>query len=89
MKAVSVANSPTKLVSAGNREFLHIYNNGSQTIFLCYDGDSTTLSTTNGMPVPAGGFLALDNDQIRNIQNHDVYAICASGTVDVRIQGAS
>lgn len=88
MKAVSVTSAVTAIVSAGNREFLHIYNNGSENIYLSYDGSSTTLTTVNGLPVPPGGILMLDNDGMRNIQNHDVNAICAAGPVDVRIQGA-
>ena len=89
MKAVSVLNTATKIVDAGNREFLHIYNNGAEPIYLCYDGAvGSGVTTVNGLPVPIGGILMLDNDGHRNVQNHEVYAICAAGPVDVRIQGA-
>jgi hypothetical protein len=89
MKAVTVTNTASKIVSAGNRDFLHLYNNGSEPIYLCYDGDSTNLTTANGLPVPPGGILFLDNDNNRNLQTHDVFAICATGPVDVRCQGVS
>jgi hypothetical protein len=98
MKAVSVGTTPVLLVAAGNREFLHIYNNGGAPVYVCYDGacdssggvNTTTaaLTTANGLPIPPGGILLLDNDAIRNISNHDVYAVSGSAGQDVRIQGA-
>ncbi len=38
MKQVFVSDTPVLLSAAGNRDFLHVRNNGSETIFLCYDG---------------------------------------------------
>jgi hypothetical protein len=40
MKQLAVLSTPTLLASAGNRDFFHIYNNGSESIFLGYDGKS-------------------------------------------------
>jgi hypothetical protein len=94
MKAVTVGTTPTLLDVAGNRDFLNIYNNDSQPIFIQYDGSDsngaspTTLTPTNGWPIPAGGQLYLSNDGHRNVYNKAVYAISVAGGADVRVQGA-
>ncbi len=89
MKAVSVTNAITKIDDAGNRDFINIYNNGGETLFLQYDGgDPTTLTKDNGWPVPAGTWFTISNDGNRNVYNKAVYGITASGAVDVRVQGA-
>jgi hypothetical protein len=90
MKAVTVDSTAggTELSPAGNRDFLHIFNNGSQTLYIQYDGDSTNvLSDANGWPVPAGDYYALDNDGNRNVFNKQVLGFVPSGSVEVRIQG--
>ena len=92
MTQVTVGNTPTKLASAGNREFLAIYNNDSNPIFLCFDGATdaalnVALTVNNGFPLGAGQWMSLNNDEMKNVNNHDVYAISAAGNADVRLQG--
>ena len=92
MTQVTVGTTPTKLASAGNRRYLHIYNNDANPIFLCYDGGTdpagtTALTVNNGFPLASKSFIFLDNDGIRNHYNDDIYAISAAGGADVRIQG--
>lgn len=78
----------TTIDAAGNREFIHIYNIGPETIFLKYDGDAAVLTPANGWPVPANTWYNLDNDGSKPIFNKAVKAITASGTAEIRIQGA-
>lgn len=40
MKQIQVLSTLTLLAPAGNRDFIHIFNNGAETIFLGYDGKS-------------------------------------------------
>jgi hypothetical protein len=95
MQAISVpsGSTPTLIVAAGNRDFLHIYNNGSATVYVCYDSDLTTatstLATTNGIPIPAGGERQLNNDGMKQIFTKPVYAVHGSGSAqELRVQGA-
>ena len=89
MKVVTVDTTAggVELAPAGNRDFLHILNNGAATIYLKYDGSATALTTANGWPVPAGNYFNLDNDGNRNVFNKQVLAISA-GSVEARVQGA-
>jgi len=175
MQQVLVGTNQTLLAPAGNRDFLAIYNNGSGTVYLCFDGDDgistppivttpldrwfgtpvvtyrsisasqaggisvgqlhsganipsnvyvtsivplvnqnpgngpitvnvtpftalgdssgtytfgqTALTANNGFPLPPGTWMNLDNSTFRNVLTHAIYAISASGTNDVRIQG--
>lgn len=93
MKQVTVGTTPTLLSPAGNRDFLNIFNNDTNPVYLQYDGSESstppvTLTVDNGWPVPAGGSLYISNDGNRNLWNHNIYAISAAGGADVRIQGA-
>jgi hypothetical protein len=92
MTAVSVTNVATKIADPGNRDFVHIFNNGAESIFLCYDGsegvNGSNLTTNNGIPVRPNGSYTLDNTGPRQIYNKAVYAIAVAGPVDVRVQGA-
>lgn len=89
MKAVSVLSTITKIDDAGNRDFINVYNNGGETLFIQYDGgDPASLTTANGWPVPPGTWFTISNDGNRNVYGHAVYGICATGPVDVRVQGA-
>lgn len=95
MNAISVAPgaSPTLVAAGGNRNFLHIYNNSASTVYLCYDCDTatatSTLATTNGFPLVAGAAIMLNNDNLRGFGN-PVYAVHADGSnpKELRIQGA-
>lgn len=89
MKSVTCGTTPTLIDGAGNRDYINIYNNGANTVFLQYDGgDPTSLTVSNGWPVPAGTWYVLSNDGNRNVYNKAVYVISAAGGEDLRIQGA-
>ena len=90
MKAVTVDTTigGVQIAAAGNRDFINIYNNSGQTLFISYDGDSAALTVNTGWPIPAGQYFALSNDANRNVYNKEVRGIVAGGTADVRVQGA-
>jgi hypothetical protein len=71
---VTVATTATLIKAAASRQSISIYNNGASTVFVGYD---TAVTTTNGMPIPAGAEREI-RDELA------VYGIVASGTVDVR-----
>lgn len=88
MKAVNVTTTVAEIVSAGNRDFVHIQNVSDETIYFKYDGSATALTTSNGMPVPPAGFLILNNDGSRNLFNKSISAIHGgTGNKEVRVQG--
>lgn len=60
--------------AATTRRSVTIYNNGSQAVYVGFD---TSVTTSNGMPIPAGG-----EREIR--VTSAIYGIVASGTADVR-----
>lgn len=76
----------TLVVPSGNYKFIHIQVLTTDTYFK-YDGSDTALTTSNGIKVTAGNFLNLNNNGTKNIFNHDIYGITASGTADIRVQG--
>lgn len=89
MQSISVLSTETVIVTPGNVAFIHIYNNGAETIFLKFDGDSANaLTVANGWPVPSGAWFSLNNDGNKPLFNKGMTAICAAGPVDARIQGA-
>ncbi len=53
-----------------------IYNNGTVPIFI---GGANTVTTANGMPIPAGGYFTLDKSY------GDIWAISGTAGQDVRI----
>jgi hypothetical protein len=77
--AVSVTASATPLpvTALADRRSMTIFNNSSVTVYV--GGSSVT--TANGMPVPAGAYGPSIDAGPRNI----VYAIVATGTADVRV----
>jgi len=89
MHAANVTDVPSVVVAAGNRDFCHIRNTDQDaTIYVKYDGSATTLAPDNGMPIPPGGTLVLDNDS--RLFNKQVVAVADTGiTVEVRIQGGA
>lgn len=69
--------SASSIVSASaSRIAVSIYNNGSQTVYL---GKDNTVSSTNGMPLVAGGSMSDD------VSSDAWWAVTASGTGDLRI----
>jgi hypothetical protein len=165
MRKVTVGTAATLLAPAGDRDYIAIFNNDSNSIFICFDGDDgilnspvslalttgfsnsatvtsvvvatpeqvvigqlfsgtgvpagvyvtainlnngtltltsftatagssgnytfgSTLTTSNGFPIPAATNIILSNDAHRNVWNKAIYAISVAGGADVRIQGA-
>lgn len=94
MTVVTVGTTPTLIAAAGNRDFIAIFNNDSNSIFVVFDGgdgaadDGTGLTTSNGFPIPAGTNLILSNDGHRNVWNKAIYGISVAGSANVRVQGA-
>lgn len=88
MKAVNVTTTAAEIVAPGNRDFVHIYNNSDEVIYLGYDGSPNALTTSNGFPLAVGGILTLNNDGYRNVFHKGVSAIHGgTGNKEVRIQG--
>ena len=91
MHAATVTDVAALIVAAGNRDFVHIRNNhDTESIWVKYDGSATALTSTNGLPIVAGGLLLLENAGARNIHRNPIYAIADTGkSVNIRIQGAA
>lgn len=86
----------TQIAPAGNRDFIHIYNDSAATAYICYDSDdgsakaggSNALTASNGIPIAPGGFFQLNNDGHRNLYNKPIYAFIVGGG-NLRLQGMS
>jgi hypothetical protein len=82
-RAVTVTTTATRLDSTTDDadgpfgQGLAIYNNGSATIYL----GGSDVTTANGSPVPAGTW----GPGFEMHQQDELYAIVASGTVEVRV----
>ena len=63
-------------------QFIAVANNGSKTAYLKMVPGDTVLTVTNGIPLPAGATLVLDQD-VTPILVSGVSAICASGETTV------
>lgn len=89
MQAFNVTTTAQKVASAGNRDFIHVQNVSDSDVYVKYDGDSTALTTANGLKIAAGDILVLNNDGHRNVFTRELWAIHgAAGNKEVRIQGA-
>lgn len=87
MQAINVLDSATELAPAGNRDFLHVYNNSDVVMYVSYDGTPATVA--GGFPLPVGAIMTLDNTGLRNIYTKRVTAIhgSAGASKEVRVQG--
>ena len=87
MTAVSVTTASTEIAPAAkSRKFVAIYNNGSATIFLAFDGTSAA-TTAAGFPLAAGESLILSNQGGAPFVSA-IYGIVASGSEEARVQQA-
>lgn len=59
--------------------FIAIGNVGDKTAYLKFTSDSTALSTSNGIPLPAGASILCDQDVEKDIFRTAVTALTASG----------
>jgi hypothetical protein len=88
MRAFNVTTTAQEIVAVGNRDFVHVYNNSDEVIYVRYDGSASALTTANGMPIPVAGWLILNNDGQRNLFNKAVWGIHGgTGNKEIRIQG--
>lgn len=82
MAAVSVGTSATTILAPGGSSErdgqVIIYNNGAADVFV---GATDAVTTSTGVPIAAGGNLALQLPPGR-----PVYGIVASGTEEVRVE---
>jgi hypothetical protein len=78
--SVSVTNANAVVVlpapDTAPYRFVAIGNVGSSTAYLKFTADDTALSTSNGIPLPAGASLVCDQDSERDIFKIAVTAIC-------------
>lgn len=87
MTAVSVTTASTQILAAAKtRKFFALYNNGSNTIFLAFDGTSAA-TTAAGFPLASGASLILQQDGGPGV-TYPVYGIVAAGTEEIRTQEA-
>lgn len=67
--------------------YMHVCNNStSVTVYLKYDGSSTTLTSGNGFPLYPQQKMTFDNDGKVHAFLYGLQGITASGTADVRYQ---
>ncbi len=78
--STSVGTTEVTIVPAGseNYQFLAIANNGSKTAYLKMVPSTVALSVTNGIALPAGVSVMLDQD-VTPILITGISAICGSG----------
>ena len=89
--SVSVTSSTPVVVlpspAAGPYRFVAIGNVGAETAYLTFTGDDDALSTSNGIPLPAGASILCDQDEERDIFKIAVTAITAAGkTTTISVQ---
>lgn len=61
-----------------NYQFIALCNTGSETAYLKFTADATAVSVTNGIALPPGASILVDQDNSPVLQN-GVSAICATG----------
>lgn len=67
-------------------KFVAIGNVGSETAYLKLTSDSVAVSTSNGIPLPAGGSILCDQDSQKELFDGGVSAIVSSGTTTISVQ---
>lgn len=67
-------------------KFVAIGNVGASTAYLKLTSDSTAVSASNGIPLPAGGALLCDQDAQKELFDGGVSAIVASGSTTLSVQ---
>lgn len=59
-------------------QFVALCNTGSETAYLKFTADATTVSVTNGIALPSGASILVDQDDSPVLQN-GITAVCAAG----------
>lgn len=79
--AVAVTDSPVQVLpppATGTYQFVGLSNNGSQPVYVKFTPDSTAVTASNGIVVPPGAAVLVDQDDSPILQN-GIYAVCAAG----------
>lgn len=75
---VSIAATSTDLITVnGLCDLLQIFNNGSSTIHIDFDGGT---ATTSMFPIPAGSFYSRSGIDVQALRGVTITAISDSGT---------
>lgn len=88
MKTVTITGAST-LVADANCPFVHIKvtaASGGGPVYFCYDG-GTAATVADGMPVDIGEYVNTNDNGTRAIFKNPIYAIVASGTATLKVQG--
>lgn len=78
---ISVTGEPVQILSvppSGEYQFIALSNNGNATVFLKFTPDSDAVTPTNGVALPPGSSLLIDQDASPILQN-GIFGVCASG----------
>lgn len=67
-------------------KFVAIGNVGSATAYLKLTSDGDALTTSNGIPLPAGGSLLCDQDSQKELFDSGASAVVASGSTTLSVQ---
>lgn len=59
-------------------QFVAVSNNGANTVYLKFVGDATAVTSSNGIALPPGAAVVVDQDDSPILQN-GVTAVCAAG----------
>lgn len=87
--AVTVGTNATQILSrpeGSPYKFVAIGNNGSATAYLKVTPDTTAVTTSNGIPLPAGAVMMCDQDAQKELFNGTVTAIVGSGSTVLSVQ---
>lgn len=80
--SIAVGTTATQVVpppTQNSYKFVAIGNVGGNAAYLKFTGDADPVTTSNGIPLPAGGSILCDQDKERELFDSGVTAIAASG----------
>lgn len=87
--SVSVGTSATTVLSVppgSPYKFVAVGNNGTTSVYVKFTGDTTTVTASNGIPLPGGAAFVCDQDAQRELFDSGLSAITSSGTTTLSVQ---
>ena len=87
--SVSVGTTQTTVLSPTSGspyKFVAVGNNGTTTVYLNFTGGTTSVTSSNGIPLPGGAAFICDQQKERELFDAGVKAITASGTTTLSVQ---
>lgn len=75
----SAGTSATAVDTTASHTFVKLWNNCTQTVYVAF---SSTVTTSNGIPVVASGWIEFDES---TSAGNRLYAVVTTGTCDVRV----